>query len=45
MVSPGHTSVKMPSASANNPDTSVDFHRCGNNLGTAVVSMPEVSHK
>src|ERR1700753_1819336 len=27
------------------PDSRVDFHRCGNNFGTSMVSMPEFSHK
>src|ERR1700739_2568331 len=45
MESPGNSSTRTPRVSARIPDTSVDFHRCGNNLGTAVVSMLEVSHK
>src|ERR1700760_2704557 len=35
----------MPRVSDKIPDSRVDFHRCGNNFGAAVVSMPEFSHK
>src|ERR1700722_13590959 len=45
MESPGNSSTRAPRANAEIPDSSVDFHRCGNNLGTAVVSIAEVSHK
>src|SRR6185437_1007288 len=41
----GKTYTRMPRVSERIPDSRVDFHRCGNNFGAAVVSMPEVSHK
>src|ERR1700733_5750140 len=41
----GRTYTRMPRVSDKIPDSRVDFHRCGNNFGTAVVSMPGFSHK
>jgi hypothetical protein len=35
---PGHANTRTPMISDRMPDASVDFHKCGNKLGTGVVS-------
>ena len=41
---PGHASTTMPRITARSPDSSADFHRCGNRAGGASVVMIEVFH-
>src|SRR3978361_317183 len=41
----GHVIIAIPRATASTPDTSADFQKCGNRLGSAGLVMGAVFHR